>query len=284
MFDHKPAAQFILKEQIVLFGLPLQINFKSVLCRGVLMVLAVVYAISAVAEQPSTVGTNRNMEADGVTWSSLTPAQQLVLKPLEQRWASLPLDRQQKWMDVAARFPRLSSGEQARVHGRMAAWSNLSPEEHGQARLNFQEAKQMPSEDRQAKWQAYQSLSVDQKRLLATRHREQLQGLSPASILARREELNDPARATRKSNLTPNPGYAPAPKPVGGALLRAAPGATTSLMSRRPKPPEHQQTGLPKIQSTAEFVDPLTLLPQRGPQGAAVVRATAPQPSREAKQ
>jgi Protein of unknown function (DUF3106) len=268
----------------VLFSQPLKISFKSILCRGVLMLLAAVYAVSAVAEQPPAAGMSRNTEAGGVTWASLTPAQQLALKPLEPRWASLPLDRQQKWMDVAARFPRLSSGEQARVHGRMAAWSNLSPEEHGQARLNFQEAKQMPSEDRQAKWQAYQTLSVDQKRLLATRHREQSQGLSAAGILARREELNDPARATHKSNVTPNPGYAPAPRPMGGgALLRAAPGATTSLMSRRPKPPEHQQTGLPKIQSTAEFVDPLTLLPQRGPQGAAVVRATAPRPSKEAQ-
>jgi hypothetical protein len=251
----------------VLFSQPLKISFKSILCRGVLMLLAAVYAVSAVAEQPPAAGMSRNTEAGGVTWASLTPAQQLALKPLEPRWASLPLDRQQKWMDVAARFPRLSSGEQARVHGRMAAWSNLSPEEH-----------------RQAKWQAYQTLSVDQKRLLATRHREQSQGLSAAGILARREELNDPARATHKSNVTPNPGYAPAPRPMGGgALLRAAPGATTSLMSRRPKPPEHQQTGLPKIQSTAEFVDPLTLLPQRGPQGAAVVRATAPRPSKEAQ-
>ncbi len=254
-------------------------SFKLLLLGGFFMLLSAVSVMSAALEQsqPVTPIVRTAEVGGGVAWQSLSPAQRLALKPLEPRWASLPLDRQQKWLDVATRFARLSPRDQARVHARMTAWSKLTPEEHGQARLNFQEAKQLPSEDRQAKWNAYQSLSVDQKQTLAKRHREQSQGLSRESALAarRRHELDDPARGTHKFNLTPNPVHAPAPKPVGAALLRAAPGATTSLMSKRPKPPGHQQSGLPKISSTAEFVDPLTLLPQRGPQGAAVIRAAA---------
>jgi len=44
-------------------------------------------------------------------------------------------------------------------------------------------------------------------------------------------------------------------------------------MSKRPAPPAHQQTGLPKIAATPEFVDRTTLLPQRGAQGAAAKHA-----------
>jgi hypothetical protein len=252
-------------------------GFKLLLVGGFFVLLSAVPAMSAVFEPqpPVAAPAVRAAEAGGgVSWQTLSPAQRLALKPLEPRWITLPLDRQQKWMDVAARFARLSPRDQGRVHARMTAWSKLTPEEHGQARLNFQEAKQLPQEDRQAKWDAYQALSADQKRTLAKRHREQSQGFSRASKLARRDELDDPARVTHKFNLTPNPFHAPAPKPVGAALLQAAPGATTSSMSKRPRPPEHQQSGLPKISSTSEFVDPLTLLPQRGPQGAAVVRAT----------
>ena len=52
-------------------------------------------------------------------------------------------------------------------------------------------------------------------------------------------------------------------------------GATTTLITKRPTPPSHQQTGLPKIAATPEFVNKATLLPQRGPQGAATRSAEA---------
>jgi hypothetical protein len=57
------------------------------------------------------------------------------------------------------------------------------------------------------------------------------------------------------------------------ALQQARPGATTSPMNQPPLPPANIQRGLPKIAATPGFVDPATLLPRRGPQGAAVVRS-----------
>ena len=68
---------------------------------------------------------------------------------------------------------------------------------------------------------------------------------------------------------------AAAPKPVAPTVVQAQPGATTTLISKRPAPPAHQQTGLPKIAATPGFVDKSTLLPQRGPQGAATRSAAA---------
>jgi hypothetical protein len=53
-------------------------------------------------------------------------------------------------------------------------------------------------------------------------------------------------------------------------------------MNQTPLPPASIQHGLPKIAATPGFVDPATLLPRRGPQGAAVARnaqaASAAQP------
>jgi hypothetical protein len=76
-------------------------------------------------------------------------------------------------------------------------------------------------------------------------------------------------RSQAKSNIVPNPAYVAPAKPVAPTVVQAQPGVSTTLMSRRPTPPAHQQTGLPKIAATPGFVDKSTLLPQRGPQAAA---------------
>jgi hypothetical protein len=69
---------------------------------------------------------------------------------------------------------------------------------------------------------------------------------------------------------------------IAPVVVQATPGATTTTMSVRAVPPAHNQPGLPKIAATPGFVDPATLLPQRGPQGAAVRAAASteagPQP------
>jgi len=49
-------------------------------------------------------------------------------------------------------------------------------------------------------------------------------------------------------------------------------------ITRHPTPPPHQQTGMPKIAATPEFVNRSTLLPKRGPQAAAVT-TTSVQPA-----
>jgi hypothetical protein len=87
----------------------------------------------------------------------------------------------------------------------------------------------------------------------------------------RAERADKPAREVpqAKSNIVPNPAFAAQPKQIAPTVVQAGPGATTTLISKRPTPPSHQQTGLPKIAATPEFVDKATLLPQRGPQAAA---------------
>jgi len=57
------------------------------------------------------------------------------------------------------------------MHSRMSEWAALSPRARAEARLNFastQElSKQLSSQEKQAKWEAYQSLSSEEKSKLA---------------------------------------------------------------------------------------------------------------------
>lgn len=213
----------------------------------------------------------------GPRWQSLSPAQRSSLKPLERDWSSIDEQRKQKWLEIAARYPSMPPAEQQRVSARMAEWVKLSPAERGQTRMNFQEARQLTKEERQSRWEAYQALTPEQRSRLAAR-------AAPAAALgaARNGDANRKAGAVprdavqAKTNLVPNTSYAAPPRPVGPTVVQAQPGATTSLISKRPTPPAHQQPGLPKIAASPGFVDKSTLLPQRGAQAAAATATLAP--------
>ena len=104
-------------------------------------------------------------------WALLTPAQQLALQPLAKSWASLSNGQKRKWLEISLNYPSLSADDKAKMHSRMSEWAALSPRARAEARLNFastQElSKQLSTQEKQAKWQAYQSLSSEEKRKLA---------------------------------------------------------------------------------------------------------------------
>jgi hypothetical protein len=214
---------------------------------------------------------------EGPRWQDLRPAERSVLKPLERDWASIDASRKQKWRDIAARHPSLPPAEQARISERMNAWAAMTPSERGRARLNYQESRQLSPQERQARWEAYQALPPEQKKQLATsaapaaaaRSGEVPRKVPPAREAAARDVPQD------KSNIVPNPAYAAPRKAVAPTVVQAQPGATTTLMSRKPAPPTHQQPGMPKIAASPGFVDKSTLLPKRGAQGAATRSAAA---------
>ena len=213
----------------------------------------------------------------GVRWSALKPAQQNALRPLEHEWSGIDLRSKQKWLELSTRFPKLTPPEQARIQDRMTEWTNLTPRERGEARMHFQEAKQLPTQDRQARWEAYQALTPEQKQQLAARAAPAAEAArKPASASARNDKGARDALPQAKSNIVPNPAYAAPPRAVAPTVVQASPGATTTLITKRPSPPGHQQPGMPKIAATPEFVNKATLLPQRGPQGAATRSAAAP--------
>jgi hypothetical protein len=201
------------------------------------------------------------------SWSELSLAERQALKPLQTQWDSIDALRKQKWLDIATRYPSMSPEQQARTGSRMAEWAAMTPAQRNAARIQFEQVKQVPATERQARWDAYQSLPPEQRDALTKQ-------------AATRDAT--PAPAPRKSDqpksniVQPNRPSAP-PQSVGPATVKAAVGASTRPISQSPTPPRHQQAGLPKIAATPGFVDSTTLLPQRGPQGAAAEPARAAQ-------
>ena len=207
------------------------------------------------------------------SWTVLTPAQKQALAPLEREWGSLDAQRQSKWLAVAAQFPSMPVDERARLHARMAEWARLTPAERSRARLQYQDARQLSANERQAKWHAYQALSEDDRHALAQKAKPAARpgsasspslGPAPAQTAAAK-----PAASGGKQNVV-QATAALRSRAVSPMSQQVRPGATTTTITARALAPTHNQAGLPKIAATSGFVDPSTLLPQRGPQGAAV--------------
>ncbi len=195
-------------------------------------------------------------------WTELSPKEQQVLQPLKEQWGTIDAVRKQKWRDIAERFPAMTADQQARTSSRMADWAAMSPAQRNAARLQFEQVRQMPASERQARWDAYQSLPTEQREALVKQ--AETRPAPPAS--------NKPAArldpATNKTAQAPLPSGKP--QPVGPGTVQAPVGASTRPITQGALPPRHQQPGLPKIAATPEFIDSTTLLPQRGPQGAAI--------------
>jgi hypothetical protein len=201
------------------------------------------------------------------TWASLSAAQQNVLAPLQRDWPSLDSGRKQKWLEVARRFPQLPAAERQRIQERMTEWARMTPAERGRARLQFQEARRLSPEERQARWEEYKALPDERRKELAQRVPP-----PPKPTPAPAERRSADVTTAKRNTVSPE-AAAPA-KQVAPTLVQAKPGVTTTLMTAKRSAPAHQQAGLPKIAATRGFVDPNTMLPQRGPQGAAVTPVT----------
>lgn len=214
------------------------------------------------------------------TWASLSANQRAALKPLERDWHLIGPENKQKWLEVVAQFPMKSADERQRIQARMTEWATRTPQQRGATRLQFKQAQQLAPSNRQARWEAYQALPEAEKKELAARAMPSATAGSTAQRRAKTFDSQgmDEQGVKSKSNMVGSLDAGRPVRSVAPSLVQAPAGATTSLISRRPAPPVHQQTGLPKITASPNFVNPSTLLPQRGPQGAAVVAAGASAP------
>ncbi|RZI80170.1 MAG: DUF3106 domain-containing protein [Rubrivivax sp.] len=235
----------------------------------------------AAKAQPVVAASSSTSSSNG--WAALSPAQRRVLQPLAASWPTMESTNQERWVNVANRFDKLSPVEQQRMQERMTQWSKLPPQQRGEARLRFQQTRQLSPEERQKKWASYQALSPQEKGDLVQQARRKQQPVLLSDNMAGPRELSQQSAkrhhdndSGKKSNWVPNPtANAPGPVAVAPSLVKAGRGATTTLVTQRPTPPMHQQTGLTKIAATKGFVDPDTLLPKKGAQGAAITAVPA---------
>lgn len=237
------------------------------------------------AQAPTAPGNSKPAAVSpeqGQRWSSLTPGQQAALAPLASEWSSISADHKSKWLELVAQWPKLSPNERQRIQERMAQWTTLTPQQRGAARAQYKQAQELAPVDRQARWEAYQALSEDERKEFAARAASASSApTAKRKQASRSRDDEDDDRASRtqsKSNVVTLPESGQSVRPVAPSMIQAPTGATTTLISKHADPPAHQQTGLPKISGTPGFVNPATLLPQRGPQGAAVIAPAASVP------
>lgn len=100
-------------------------------------------------------------------WTELTNTQQQALRPLAAGWNTLSEPQKRKWLAMSQNYGSLPPAEQVRLHERAAEWVALSPQQRSQARLNFGQTKELTPAEKQAKWEAYQALSPDERKKLA---------------------------------------------------------------------------------------------------------------------
>lgn len=101
-------------------------------------------------------------------WSGLSAQQQTALAPLKEHWHKLGPDHQRKWLALAHNYHRLPPAEQATLQRRMSDWAQLSPSQRTRARLNFGEVRQVPTDEKRAKWEQYQALPEQERERLAS--------------------------------------------------------------------------------------------------------------------
>ncbi len=149
-------------------------------------------------------------------WQQLTPKQKQALAPLGAQWSALTAQQQSKWLTISKNFTQLPVADQITMHARMADWVGLSPQQRNLARLNFNKLQNLPKEDKKAKWEAYQALSSEEKRLLsegsatlpksAARTAKPIEAHREVNISSRQASGNQPApTAIDRKTLLPRP-------------------------------------------------------------------------------
>jgi Protein of unknown function (DUF3106) len=122
---------------------------------------------SAAASDAKTVKvTPKIISTTKPVWSDIKPEQQAALLPLQSEWPRISENQKRKWLEISKNFSKLQLDEQNKLHSRMKDWVGLSSQERAQARLNFSTAKALTSEEKQKRWEAYQSLSPEEKQKL----------------------------------------------------------------------------------------------------------------------
>lgn len=244
-----------------------------------------VSAVSAASGATRMAASATNPSTSGLlspSWDSLSPSQKNCLAPLQSEWDQLDSALKGKWLEIAARYPKLSAEHQQRLRDRMVAWTRMTPAERQKARIGYQYAGELRSEEQasrlQAKWAAYQALSPETRQRLAERAAEKASERNVGSLGNAGKGSPEKVIANRAS-LAGGAGGAPVPAPVqrgpltlsssGPTVVLARPGATTVLLTQRAEAP------LPGASAAGGYVRPLrspraghlnpqTLLPRAG--------------------
>lgn len=143
--------------------------------------------------------------SNGSDWAQLQSTQRQALQPLAAHWSQLSEGQKRKWIALSKNYSHMTADEQTKLRGRMTEWAALTPQQRSQARLNFADSKAaaLSSNEKKAKWEAYQSLSPEQKRRLAAQAAPKPRGAAGAVKPVPAEKLTPPVRRAAKAAAAP---------------------------------------------------------------------------------
>ncbi|MDP9902117.1 DUF3106 domain-containing protein [Variovorax ginsengisoli] len=184
---------------------------------------------AATANKADKAAVTEKATATRPLWRELTPKQQEALQPLAGEWDTLNPGHKRKWLALVRSNAEMSAADRATLRSRMSEWARLSNQQRAQARFNFAEVKQVPLDERKAKWESYQALTEAQRHELAERANT---GTHGATVVARPVPLQKLAPLPSGANknlhspriqLQPPPAASPAAMPQTPALSVASP-------------------------------------------------------------
>jgi hypothetical protein len=171
---------------------------------------AVVAPLPVVASAPA---------APASDWSTLTPAEQRTLSPLQPKWDALDGKAKARWIAVADRLEGKPSRAAARAAQHMDAWQHLSASARAQARLHYVMASRMPAAERRRRWDTYQ----------ATPHPKDRQGeAAPTLTMVSPSSARDRIGTTTVLLTDIRPGVLPLVHVRAGQAPLSAPAVATS--------------------------------------------------------
>ncbi|UDM49542.1 DUF3106 domain-containing protein [Cupriavidus sp. MP-37] len=173
-------------------------------------------------------------------WTDLSPVNQRILAPLQPLWDTLPELNRHKWLRIAARYPKYSPAEQARLQARMAEWVRMTPQQRRLARENYQITRSLPTEKKAEAWDKYQQLPEEQKKKLAAADHVPRRPGAVSALPSGKRLPSDTSRQLRHEHKAgaghaAHPASTPASTPASeGAAQPAAPAAAAAAAASAP--------------------------------------------------
>ena len=199
-------------------------------------------ANASAAIKPPAVVTPAKPVVSKPVWAELTVQQQTALRPLSPGWDTINEAQKRKWLEISKGYPSLTPEGQSIMHSRMTEWVGLSAQQRAQARLNFAKSKelsnQLTPEEKQAKWQTYQALSVEEKQKLAAKASPKPIGAATAvkPVSPQKLAVIPPAQVPRVTKVPPNAAATPAAPAIQGgdsALFDEGMGGGANSLQKR---------------------------------------------------
>lgn len=134
-----------------------------------------------------------------IAWSSLSEAQQQVLRPYVEEWDYLGPERQVRLAEGARRFAGMSDEERDAAKQRFQNWNSLSNEQRATIRDRYQ-AFQRLSPDEQARvrdnYRRFREMSPERRQQLRERYRQ----MTPEQRDRVRDRLRNRPQRTRPND------------------------------------------------------------------------------------